>query len=83
VGVPADADWIVRSVPGRRIVGASKRDALLVPRPRKLDADGEDRLRELATQGRTLREIGAELGVSHETIRQVLRRSVPSALAAD
>jgi DNA-binding CsgD family transcriptional regulator len=56
---------------------------LLVPRPRKLDAERQDRILVLASQGRTLREIGAEVGISHETVRQVLRRSSPAAFAAD
>jgi DNA-binding NarL/FixJ family response regulator len=71
-----DADWIVRTIPGRRMVGASKRDALLAPRPLKLDPDRRACVCALASQGRTLREIGAELGVSHETVRHVLRHAV-------
>jgi DNA-binding NarL/FixJ family response regulator len=82
-GIPLDADWIVRSIPDRRKVGASKRDALLEPRPQKLDAAREEQMRTLASRGRTLREIGAELGVSHETVRISLRQSYAVALVAD
>jgi DNA-binding CsgD family transcriptional regulator len=45
-------------------------------------------MRALASQGRTLREIGAEIGVSHETVRSALREgkliaSDPQPLPAD
>ena len=40
-------------------------------------------MRALASQGCTLREIGVVVGVSHETARNVLRRSAPAALASD
>jgi hypothetical protein len=72
--IPPHAAWIVQTIPGRRSVGASKRDALLEPRPRKPDAARDARMRTLASQGRTLREIAADFGVSHETMRTVCRR---------
>src|SRR5262245_49432393 len=71
-GIPLDADWIVRSVPARRHVGASKRDALLEPRPRKVNADRRARIWALAAENRSLRDIAAEVGVSHEAVRAAL-----------
>jgi DNA-binding CsgD family transcriptional regulator len=64
--------WIVRAVPPRRKVGVSQREASLALRPRKLDADRRVHVAALAAQGRTLREIAAEVGVSHETVRAAL-----------
>lgn len=40
---------------------------------RRLDADRLRVVEGLRAQGRTLREIAAEVGVSHETVRAVLR----------
>jgi predicted transcriptional regulator len=50
----------------------SQRDAPLESRPRKLDDDRRARVFALAAQDRALREIAAEVGVSHETVRAVL-----------
>jgi predicted transcriptional regulator len=46
-----------------------------MPRVRRLDDEARQRAHLLSRQGRTLREIGAELGVSHETVRHVLREA--------
>jgi hypothetical protein len=56
---------------------------LLTPRPRKLSGDLKEQVRNLASQGRTLREIGADVGISDETVRRALRKSTLPALAAD
>ncbi len=61
-------------IPERRRVGASKRDATCTLRRRKLDPDCLSLIQVLARQGWTLREIAAEVGVSHETVRAVCRR---------
>jgi DNA-binding NarL/FixJ family response regulator len=68
----ADPLWL-RSIPQRRRVGASKRDATCTPRRHKLDPAYLLLIASLKSQGRTLREIAAEVGVSHETVRTVLR----------
>src|SRR5215217_3169357 len=70
--IPASAIWVGR-LPDRRRCGQSRREAYLTPRLRRLDDEGRHCAHLLARQGRTLREIGAELGVSHETVRHVLR----------
>jgi len=66
------AIWIIRAVPARRKIGASQREALLESRPRKLDGDRLARIFVLSSQGRRVREIAAEVGVSHETVRTAL-----------
>ena len=57
-------------------MGKSRRDADRLPRPRKLDAERLHLINYLRAQGRTLREIAAEVGVSHETVRTMLRASL-------
>ena len=59
-------------LPERGRAGRSRRDAYQDPRPRRLPPEQEARLRRMAT-GRTLRDLAAEFGVSHETVRAVLR----------
>ena len=44
-----------------------------MPRRRKLDAKRLDLIARLKTQGQSLREIASEVGVSHETVRAVVR----------
>ena len=58
-------------LPERRPAGRSRRDAYQDPRPRKLTSEREVDLRR-ATPGRSLRDLGAAFGVSHETVRAVL-----------
>jgi DNA invertase Pin-like site-specific DNA recombinase len=70
--VPTSAIWVGR-LPDRRRRGPSRRETYLTPRARRLDDEGRQRACLLARQGRTLREIGAELGVSRETVRHVFR----------
>ncbi len=52
--------------------GRSKRTAYHAPRRRKLSSEQEAVIRREADP-RTLRDLGAEFGVSHETIRAVAR----------
>lgn len=61
------------SIPERKLVGASKRDAYQQPRGRCLLPDQEAELRRSAP-GRTLRDLAMSFGVSHETVRKTLRR---------
>ena len=62
----------VAVAPPRRVAGRSNRSALQTPRPRKLAADQEAAIRSLAGT-RSLRSLAADFGVSHETVRAVLR----------
>ena len=60
-------------VPPRRVSGRTKRTAYCAPRQRKLSSEQEAAVRSEAGN-RTLRELAAEFGVSHETIRAVVRQ---------
>ena len=60
------------ALPDRRRVGRSPRDAYLAPRARKLAPDQKAALRRSAP-GRSLRDLAAHFGVSHETVRRALR----------
>ncbi len=60
--------------PERRYVGYSQRDTYQVPRRRKLLSEQEAAVRAQAGN-RSLRELAAEFGVSHETIRVVHREA--------
>ena len=57
--------------------GRSQRTAYHAWRRRKLSAEQAAAIRRQAGD-RTLRELAAEFGVSHETIRTVLRRERPA-----
>ena len=59
-------------LPERRSAGRSRRDAYQDPRPRKLTPERESELRRVAP-GRSLRDLAAKFGVSHETVRAALR----------
>lgn len=63
---------VIALAPERRAVGASGREACRVSRPCKLTAEQETELRR-AAPGRSLRALAADFGVSHETVRTVLR----------
>ena len=65
----------IAGAPPRRLSGRSKRAAYHTPRRRKLSPDQEAAIRRLAA-AKSLRELAAEFGVSHETVRAVLRRGV-------
>ena len=60
-------------LPDRRPVGRSRRDAYQAPRARRLSPERETELRRVAP-GRALRDLAAEFGVSHETVRAARRR---------
>ncbi len=55
--------------------GRSKRASYHAPRRRKLSPEQEGAIRGEASN-RTLRDLAATFGVSHETIRTVLRREL-------
>ena len=73
-GHPGTDPIVVTVVPARRVSGQSRRPSYQTPRRRKLTSEQEAAIR--ASGGnRTLRELAAEFGVSHETIRSVARRN--------
>jgi DNA-binding CsgD family transcriptional regulator len=67
---------VIAEAPPRRVSGRSKRASCRVPRRRKLSPEQEAAIRASAGH-RTLRELAAEFGVSHETVRAVLRERDP------
>jgi hypothetical protein len=69
----------IAPVPPRRVSGRSQRTPYHAQRRRKLSSEQEETIRSEAGN-RTLRDLAAEYGVSHETIRTVLRQK-PSATA--
>ena len=60
-------------VPPRRVSARSKRTSYHAPRRRKLSPEQEAAIRGEAGN-RTLRSLAADFGVSHETIRAVVRQ---------
>jgi hypothetical protein len=67
---------VVALPPDRRRTGTSRRGSFFARRRRKHAPDHEAAIR--STIGdRTLRELAAEFGVRHETMRRVLRQRVP------
>ena len=58
--------------PPRRVNGTSRRIAYQTPRRRRLTPAREAAIRALAGT-RSLRSLAADFGVSHETVRAVLR----------
>ncbi len=64
-------------VPPRRVSGRSKRTSYHAPRRRRLSSEQAAAIRSEAGN-RTLRELAAAFGVSHETIRTVLRQERPA-----
>lgn len=71
---------VIALPPERQPAGKSGRECYQTPRPRKLTAEQEDEIWR-AAPGRSLRDLAADFGVSHETIRAVLRENRPSALS--
>jgi hypothetical protein len=64
--------------PERHHVGCSQRDVYQLPRARMLTAEDEAEIQ--STLGaRSLRELAAALGASHETVRAIGRRTERSA----
>ena len=64
-------------MPPRRVSGRSKRTSYHAPRRRKLSLEQEAAIRSEAGN-RTLRELAGTFGVSHETIRSVVRQNLSS-----
>ena len=64
-------------VPPRRVSGRSKRTTYHAPRRRKLSSQQEATIRTKASN-RTLCQLAAEFGMSHETIRAVLCQEPPA-----
>jgi transposase len=62
----------VASVPSRRVSGRSQRATYHTPRRRKLTAEQEAAIRALVAT-KSLRSLADEFGVSHETVRKVVR----------
>ena len=74
---PLPAGSIVVAAPAERHhAGRSGRSPYQRARPRRLAAEERQAIRTLAPR-RTLRELAAEFGVSHETVRAVLGRRDP------
>jgi hypothetical protein len=69
----------IAAVPPRRVSGRSQRTSVQVPRQRKLLPEQITTLRALAGS-KSLRALAADFGVSHETIRSVLRQTTDAAL---
>jgi IS30 family transposase len=68
-----DGTVVIAAAPERRSVGVSRRESYQRPRPRKLTIEDREAVRSAATSGRSLRSLAVAFGVSHETIRAVLR----------
>jgi hypothetical protein len=68
-----DGTVVIAAAPERSPAGVSGREGYQRPRPRKLTNMERDAVRLEADKGRALRSLAAEFGVSHETIRAVLR----------
>jgi hypothetical protein len=67
----------IAAVPPRRLSGKSQRSAYHLPKQGKLTVGQKAAIHSKA-DNRTLRELAAEFGVSHETIRTVLRQELPA-----
>ena len=68
-----EAGLVFALPPERRLVGAPRRDANLRSRERSLSDDDISATRSLANT-KSLRSLGADFGVSPETVLSVLRR---------
>ena len=78
--LPLDA-LVVAPPAERRRVGRSRRDAFHGPQRRKLSHEQAAAIR-AGAGNRSLRELAADFGVSHETVRAVLRSPAPRATVA-
>ena len=68
-----DSGVVIATGAPRCSVGSSPREAYQTPRSRKLSPEQEAAIRREASD-RTLRDLAAEFGVSHETVRAICRR---------
>jgi hypothetical protein len=75
-----DGTVVIATAPERSPAGVSGREGYQRPRPHKLTTEQLDAIRSEANSGRSLRNLAAAHGVSHETIRAVLREQPPAAL---
>ena len=72
-GLLAAPPIVVAAAPPRRVAGLSERAANHAPPRRKRSPEQEASIRTEAGN-RSLRELAADFGVSHETVRAVLRQ---------
>ena len=72
---------VFAEVPPRRVSGDSRRAAYRSPRQRKLTVEQEIAIRAVAAT-KSLRSLAADFGVSHATVRAVLRQSVRDSAGA-
>ena len=68
-----DGTVVIAAAPERSPVGVSGREGDPRLRPRKLTIEERDAVRLDANSGRSLHSLAGAFGVSHETIRAVLR----------
>jgi hypothetical protein len=68
-----DDTVVIATAPERRPVGVSRREGYQRPRRRKLTVEERDTIHSETNSGRSLRSLAGAFGVSHETIRAVLR----------
>ena len=73
-----DCTVVIATAPERQSTGKLRREGYQLPRPRKLTIEERDAVRLDANSGRSLRNLAAAYGVSHETIRSVLREQPPA-----
>ena len=62
-------------VPPRRVSGRTKRASCQLPRKRKLSSEQVGAIRAYAAT-KSLRSLAADFGVSHETVRSVIRNGM-------
>jgi len=77
-----DASVIIAMAPERHPAGTSGREGYQRPRARKLSAEERMAIRAEAQTGRSLRSLATGYGVSHESVRAVLRASRSAAQVA-
>ena len=68
-----DGTVVIAAAPERQPTGISRREGYQRPRARKLTVEERNAVRLDASSGRSLRSLARAFGVSHETIRTVLR----------
>jgi DNA-binding NarL/FixJ family response regulator len=71
-----DGTVVIAAAPERRLAGVSGREGYQRPRPRKLTIRERNAVRLEADKGRSLRSLAADFGVSHETVRSVIRNGM-------
>ncbi len=66
---------VIAATPPHRVSGQSGRAAPDIAQPRKLSIDQESAIRALAAT-KSLRSLATDFGVSHETVRSVVRKAL-------